>query len=221
MPIPEFVADLRAKIGPEHPLWLAGSTAVIIRPSVDARGSSGARVEGGGPAALGEEVLLVRRADNAVWSPVTGIVDPGEHPATAAVRESLEEAMVEVRVDRLVRLSVSPKIVHATGDRAQYCDLVFRCSWISGDAAVGDDESTEVAWFPVDALPDMPEHLASRIAVAVADRPEYELLVDGVALPIVGPGAGRGPGPGQGPGVGHGHGAGSWAETETDADPGL
>ena len=107
--------------------------------------------------------------------------------ATAAVRESLEEAMVEVRVDRLVRLSVSPKIVHATGDRAQYCDLVFRCSWISGEAAVGDDESVDVAWFPVDALPEMPEHLSSRVAVAVADRPECELLVDGVALPIVSP----------------------------------
>ena len=185
MPIPEFVADLRAKIGPEHPLWLAGSTAVIIRPRAEAAE---------GALSAGDEVLLVRRSDNGVWSPVTGIVDPGEHPATAAVRESLEEAMVEVRVDRLVRLSVSPKIVHATGDRAQYCDLVFRCSWISGDAAVGDDESVDVAWFPVDALPDMPEHLASRVAVAVADRPECELLVDGVPLPIVGPGAGPGVG---------------------------
>ncbi len=182
MPIPEFVAELRAKIGPEHPLWLAGSTAVIIRP---------ARAPAGVPAASGEEVLLVRRSDNGVWSPVTGIVDPGEHPATAAVRESLEEAMVEVRVERLVRLSVSPRIVHATGDRAQYCDLVFRCSWVSGEAAVGDDESVDVAWFPVDALPDMPEHLASRVAVAVADQPECELLVDGVPLPIVGPGGPR------------------------------
>ncbi|MBS3179281.1 MULTISPECIES: NUDIX hydrolase [unclassified Pseudoclavibacter] len=189
MPIPEFVADLRAKIGPEHPLWLAGSTAVIIRPR--ARAGDLSPVEGSRPAGeavpADEEVLLVRRSDNGVWSPVTGIVDPGEHPATAAVRESLEEAMVEVRVDRLVRLSVSPKIVHATGDRAQYCDLVFRCTWVSGEAAVGDDESVDVAWFPVDALPAMPEHLASRVAVAVADRPECELLVDGVALPIVGP----------------------------------
>ncbi|PPG36367.1 ADP-ribose pyrophosphatase [Pseudoclavibacter sp. RFBG4] len=182
MPIPEFVAELRAKIGPEHPLWLAGSTAVIIRPTM---------APAGVPAAGGEEVLLVRRSDNGVWSPVTGIVDPGEHPATTAVRESLEEAMVEVRVERLVRLSVSPKIVHATGDRAQYCDLVFRCSWVAGDAAVGDDESVDVAWFPVDALPEMPEHLASRVAVAVADQPECELLVDGVPLSIVGPGVSR------------------------------
>ncbi|PPG38016.1 NUDIX domain-containing protein [Pseudoclavibacter sp. RFBA6] len=194
MPIPEFVADLRAKIGPEHPLWLAGATAVIIRPRAGsgAMPFEGARtpaesVRTGETVPAGEEVLLVRRSDNGVWSPVTGIVDPGEHPATAAVRESLEEAMVEVRVDRLVRLSVSPKIVHATGDRAQYCDLVFRCTWVSGEAAVGDDESVDVAWFPVDALPDMPEHLASRVAVAVADRPECELLVHGVALPIVAP----------------------------------
>ena len=31
--------------------------------------------------------LLARRADNGAWSPVTGIIDPGEHPGDAALRE--------------------------------------------------------------------------------------------------------------------------------------
>ena len=32
-------------------------------------------------------LLVVRRADDGRWTPVTGIVDPGEEPAIAAVRE--------------------------------------------------------------------------------------------------------------------------------------
>ena len=76
MAIPSFVVDLRASVG-HHPLWLSGVTAVVLRESA------------GVP-----EVLLVRRADSGAWTPVTGIIDPGEQPAVAAAREVLEEASV-------------------------------------------------------------------------------------------------------------------------------
>ena len=39
-------------------------------------------------------MLLVKRSDNGAWTPVTGIVDPGEEPAVAAAREALEETGV-------------------------------------------------------------------------------------------------------------------------------
>lgn len=174
MPIPEFVADLRRHIG-HDPLWLMGTSAVVVRDGeVDA--ATGER----GP----ERVLFVRRADNGVWSPVTGIVDPGEHPATTAVRECLEETRVEAEVERLVLVSVSGKKVHANGDLAQYCELTFRMRWVAGEGEVGDDESTDVRWFPVDALPELSTFLATSVGAAVDDRPECRLVVDGVDLPI-------------------------------------
>ena len=37
---------------------------------------------------------MVKRSDNGEWTPVTGIVDPGEEPAVGAVREALEETGV-------------------------------------------------------------------------------------------------------------------------------
>jgi hypothetical protein len=58
---------------------------------------------------------------------------------------------------------VTPVIVHANGDRAQYLDHCYRCSYVSGDAHVGDDESLEVAWFGLDALPPMAPELLGRI----------------------------------------------------------
>jgi len=153
MPIPEFVLSLREKIGTE-PLWLVGATAVVLD---------------------GSRVLLVRRSDNGNWTTISGIVEPGEHPAVTAVREVLEEALVVVEVERLASLAVTDEIVYANGDRTSYTTLSFRCRYISGTPGVGDDESTEVAWFPLDALPPMHSAQVRRIRFAAADTPETVL----------------------------------------------
>ena len=146
MPIPEFVLEIRRMIG-HHPMWLPGVTAVVTR---------------------GEEILLVQRADNGAWTPITGIPEPGEEPGVAAAREALEETGVEVRVDRLASTSVYPDVVHANGDRASYLDLTFACTYVSGDAHVADDESRDVRWFAVDAMPDMSGSMRARIADALS-----------------------------------------------------
>lgn len=146
MPIPAFVAELRAMVG-THELWLPGVTAVIRR---------------------GDELLLTRRADNGEWSPVTGIVDPGEEPAVAAARESLEEAGVEVSVDRLVSVGVIPDVVYENGDRAAYLDLTFACTWVTGEARVADDENVDVRWWPLASLPPMSESIERRIGDVLA-----------------------------------------------------
>ncbi len=150
MSAPDFVLDLRRHVG-TAPLWLAGATAVI-------RDADNARV------------LLVRRADNGWWTPVTGIVDPGEHPAEAAVRESLEEAAVRIRVDRVASIGVSRMVTYANGDRAQYLDHTFACTYLDGDPHPADGENTDVRWFTVDALPEMKPHMLARIDAGLADE---------------------------------------------------
>ncbi|HWU45526.1 MAG TPA: NUDIX domain-containing protein [Humibacter sp.] len=153
MPTPDFILALREKIG-THPLWLSGVTAVVLRGEGD-----------------DVELLCVRRADTGEWTPVTGIIDPGEQPAVAAEREVLEEASVVAVAERLASVGVSHAIEYANGDQAQYLDLTFRCRWVSGEPAVGDDENTDARWFPVAQLPPMDEGYASRIHAAVADEP--------------------------------------------------
>jgi ADP-ribose pyrophosphatase YjhB (NUDIX family) len=141
MPIPPFVAELRALVGTRE-LWLPAVTAVVRRE---------------------DEILLTRRADNGEWAPVTGILDPGEEPAVGAAREALEETGVVVTVDRLVSVGASPQVVHGNGDLGVYLDLTFDCTWVSGEARVNDDENVEVRWWPVDALPPMTDWLRERI----------------------------------------------------------
>lgn len=117
MPIPEFVVEMRRLIG-QREMWLPAVTAVVRR---------------------GDEVPLVQRADNGHWTPVTGILEPGEE--AAAAREVLEETGVRVRVDRLAATSVYGPVTHVNGDLATYLDLTFACTRVSGEAHVADDES--------------------------------------------------------------------------------
>lgn len=153
-PIPDFIVEIREKVG-DHPLWLPGVTAVIRRD---------------------QELLLVERADNGAWTPVTGIVDPGEEPAVCAAREALEETGVTIRVDRLAATSAHPEVVYDNGDRASYLDLTFACTWLSGEAHVADDESSDVRWWPIDALPAMSPLMIGRIEAALSSEREARFV---------------------------------------------
>jgi predicted RNase H-like nuclease/8-oxo-dGTP pyrophosphatase MutT (NUDIX family) len=155
-PVPEHVLALRERIGHDL-LWLPAVTAVVRHPER-------------------AEVLLVRRADNGAWTPVTGILDPGEEPAVAAAREALEETGTVIRVDRLAATSALGEIVHVNGDRASYLDLTFACTWIEGEPHVADDESVEVRWWRLDALPAMSPVMLQRIDAAFSDEREARFV---------------------------------------------
>ncbi|MEW1833384.1 NUDIX domain-containing protein [Microbacterium sp. NPDC079995] len=147
MVTPEFVLALREKIG-TAPLPLVGVTAIVFRD---------------------EKVLIGRRADNGSWQPVSGIVDPGEEPADAAVRECREEAGVVVRATRLAAVQQIPRIEYANGDQVDYLDLVFRCDWVSGEPHPADGELTEVGWFGLGELVDVDQTHVRKIALAIAE----------------------------------------------------
>lgn len=147
MVTPDYVLALRAKIGTD-PLWLPGTTAVVTR---------------------GDDVLMVQHADTGAWTPVTGIIDPGEQPADAAVRETREEADLVARPVRLASVGVTDEVVYPNGDRTRYVDLTFRLEWVSGEPRPADGENTDARWFPHDALPDMTTEMLGRVEAALSD----------------------------------------------------
>ncbi|PWI13614.1 NUDIX hydrolase [Streptomyces sp. Act143] len=152
MATPDFIRDLRASVGHQL-LWLPGVAAVVF----DDEG----------------RVLLNRRSDTRRWSLIGGIPEPGEQPAACAVREVFEETAVRCVAERVVLVQALEPITYPNGDVCQYMDITVRCRAVGGEAAVNDDESLEVGWFDVDALPDLNEFGKFRIKQALADGPTW------------------------------------------------
>jgi 8-oxo-dGTP pyrophosphatase MutT (NUDIX family) len=154
MPTPDFVTGLRAHVGHDL-LWLSTAAGVVLDD--DGR------------------VLLGRRADTGNWGLPGGIIDPGEEPADAAVREIYEETGVIAVPELLVAVSVSGVVTYPNGDVVQYLEVLFRCRATGGTARVNDSESVEVGWLPLDDLPDLDARTLRRItrAMAATDRAAY------------------------------------------------
>ena len=145
----DFILSLREKIG-HDPLWLTGITAYVE----DADG----------------RILLGQRSDTGEWALVYGIVEPGEEPGRACVREVLEETGVRVRPQAIASVKSSNRLVrYSNGDQCRYLDILFVCTPAEDGAEpfVGDDESTAVGWFEPDELPrPLAASTVSRLAIA-------------------------------------------------------
>lgn len=152
MSTPDFILELRASAGHQL-LFLPGTSAVVF----DDEG----------------RVLLGRRADNGRWALIGGIPDPGEQPAAAVVREVYEETAVRCVPERVLLVQTMEPVTYHNGDVCQFMDITLRCRAVGGEARVNDDESLEVGWFPLDALPELDEYALTRIKLASADEPTW------------------------------------------------
>ncbi len=149
MPTPQFVLDLRQKVGHDL-LWLSTAMGAVL----DADG----------------RVLLGRRADLGDWTLPGGIIDPAEQPADAVVREIFEETGVLAVPEVLTSVGVSPAITYQNGDKVQYLEYCFRCRGVGGQARVNDGELSEVAWHAVHDLPVLDEATRRLLATALTGQ---------------------------------------------------
>ncbi|MEU4640306.1 NUDIX domain-containing protein [Micromonospora sp. NPDC023814] len=140
----DYILRIREHVG-HSLLWLPSVSAVV-------RNDAG-------------ELLLGKRADDGRWSVVSGVVEPGEQPATAVVREVREETGLHVEPVRLSSVLTHPH-TYPNGDRCEYLNLGFECRLLTGTARVNDDESVSVEWFPPHRLPELDRH--ARLVLAYA-----------------------------------------------------
>jgi 8-oxo-dGTP pyrophosphatase MutT (NUDIX family) len=98
-----------------------------------------------------ERVLLVRHVYRRHWGAPGGLLDRGEHPAAAAVREVREEVGLDVVLGGEPRPVVWPAF--------QRIDFVYRCSVAPGvdpaSARATSSEIVDVRWFPLADLPTL------------------------------------------------------------------
>ncbi|MEU1086346.1 NUDIX domain-containing protein [Streptomyces sp. NPDC005576] len=158
MATPDFIRAIRATAGHQL-LLLPGVSAVVF----DEKG----------------RVLLGRRADTGTWSIIGGIPEPGEQPARTAEREVYEETAVHCVAERVVLTEALEPVEYPNGDHCQYLDVTFRCRATGGEPRVNDDESLEVGWFALDALPPLAAFARFRIEQSLTDGPTWFRAADG------------------------------------------
>jgi 8-oxo-dGTP pyrophosphatase MutT (NUDIX family) len=113
-------------------------------------------------------LLLVRRCDSGNWELPGGQVDVGETAVQAAVRETAEEAALQIVVTGLVGVFTDPGHVirSRTGQVRQQFAVVFHARAIGGVPHGDQHETSEAAWVAVADLPRLPVEPATRLWIA-------------------------------------------------------
>jgi 8-oxo-dGTP diphosphatase len=126
----------------------------------------------------GGRLLLVRRCDSGAWELPGGRVDVGETAVQAAVRETAEEAGVQVLVTGLVGVFTDPAHVirSRTGQVRQQFAVIFRARVTGGVPRPDLRETSEAAWVAVADLARLPMEEPSRLWIAAVlaqeDQPQ-------------------------------------------------
>jgi ADP-ribose pyrophosphatase YjhB (NUDIX family) len=144
-----FVANLRKKVGTDL-LMLSGISAVVLNDQ--------------------RQILLVRDKESGYWMPIGGMIEPGEEPADAAIREVFEETSVRVVPEKLVGVYDGPAVEYANGDRVHYITIVFLCKAGPGIPYPQDGENTEARYFEVNQIPPMRADHERNIRDAMTDH---------------------------------------------------
>ena len=137
MAIPGFILELRKKIG--HDLILLPSASVTL---FDETG----------------RLLLVKHAERDLWITPGGIIEPGESPADAAVREVWEETGLLVELTSIFGVfgGMDLVVTYGNGDRVAFVATVFRGKITGGKMRADGDEISELRFFSRDEVMSVP-----------------------------------------------------------------
>jgi 8-oxo-dGTP pyrophosphatase MutT (NUDIX family) len=101
-------------------------------------------------------------------------MEPGEPIVACLVREVWEETGLDIEPVRLIGIYSDPaflRFTYANDDQVHLLSATFECRVVGGSLAADGEESLEVAYFALDALPPalVCDH-AQRIADALAGQ---------------------------------------------------
>lgn len=128
MAIPDFIKSLRSKVGTD--LLQIPTVAVLVYDD-----------EG--------QLLLVQDKGSGLWGAPSGILDPYEVPADAAVRETWEEAGVFVELTHIVGVFAGKHFggVYPNGDQLACVSTVFGARPIRGTPRPDHEETSDARYF--------------------------------------------------------------------------
>ncbi len=103
------------------------------------------------------KILLVREiADNGRWTLPGGWADVNQTPSESVIREVFEESGFQTRVVKLLAVYDREKQQHPPAFPYHIYKLFFHCEIIGGEAKLSI-ETSEIAWFGKDEIPELSE----------------------------------------------------------------
>ena len=137
MPMSGYLQDVRRKVG--HDLLLLPSAAVVLQDDQ-------------------MRILLCLHADKNIWVTPGGLIEPGEQPGDAAIRETYEETGLTIELTAILGVYGGSDLIidYPNGDRAAYVGTIFRGKITGGSIRPDGDETLYVRWFSRDKLVGVP-----------------------------------------------------------------
>ena len=143
----ELAASMLAQGSGEH-------FDVIIEVLREGWGYATPKVDVRGAAFVDGRVLLVREISDGQWTLPGGWCDVNQSAAESVVREIAEESGFEARALKLAAVRDYQRSGHPPRNVDSIYKMFFICE-ITGGAARASDETSDVAFFPRDALPPL------------------------------------------------------------------
>lgn len=103
---------------------------------------------------VSQRILLVRERSDAGWALPGGWADPGESPSEAVVRETREEAGVDVRATKLIALYDRARQGHPPHSEYIY-KAIFACDPLGPGAPRASGETDGADFFDPTGLPEL------------------------------------------------------------------
>ena len=116
------------------------------------------------------EIALIRTAEEGRWQLPKGMIDPGETPQQAALREVREEAGINCKLLNSIEIIEYWFYGNYDGTRKRYHKKVhfFLMQYLDGDVADHDHEVVEARWVGIDAAEEMLAFKSEKELVAKA-----------------------------------------------------
>ncbi|MFN1598922.1 NUDIX domain-containing protein [Vibrio harveyi] len=130
-----YLKELRSKVG-NQVLMIPGVAVVILNQN--------------------NQLLLQKKSDGS-WSLPAGMIEPGESPSQAVIREVREETGLAVEVERVLGVFGGEGFgfAYPNGDQVEYTVIMFKCQQTGQFAEDLDEETIALAWFSRSDMPTL------------------------------------------------------------------